>query len=119
MVRDFKVVVLSLGILTVFAIMADAQQSPSSGDSKRAQIQQIKQDIQSLRQQCEPIRSQIHQLTDQIKALREQLRPIDEKLQADYIQLKALRREHGKGHKQAGGSQEQHSSGVSTNSEQN
>ena len=100
-----------LGIVVIFVSVAHAQQAAPTGKSQGSgEGAQLRQEIQSLRQQAAPLRTQIQQLQAQIKPIREQLRTIQEKIKADREKLEQLRGEHRGEHRE----HKQHSQGQGT-----
>ena len=95
MVHELRVIILCFCITFLFSFRADAQQTPPNVNPNKAQIQQLREDMQGVRKQLEPLRAQMQQLMTQVKALKEQIRPLQEKLRADREQMRALRGEHG------------------------
>ena len=70
MTNKLRTTVLILCIVGVAAFRVEAQQPPTKGNGE---AQQLRQEIQALRQQAEPLRAQIQQHMSQVRALREQL----------------------------------------------
>lgn len=110
MIYGLRIMILSLCITSVIMFRADAQQNTPGENPNGAKIQQLKQEMQALREKLEPLRAQV-------RALREQMRPIEEKLRADREQMRALhgeRGEHGQYHAQGTQGHGQHPSGPTT-----
>jgi len=84
-----------------FILKANAQQATPAGNSVgQSQGTQLRQEIESLRQQAEQIRPQLQQLEVQAKPLREQLRSIRNKIKIDKEKLQNLREERRVDHEQ-------------------
>lgn len=98
MARKFGIIVCGLCMVFVFVCKANAAQQATTVSAPIGQGEgsQLRQEIQSLIQQAEPIRAQIQKLEAQIKPLREQLRLLHEKIRADKEKLRDLRGEHRK-----------------------
>lgn len=91
MVHGLRLALLGLGLLSAMAVRAGAQ-PPAAVNPHEEKIQQLRQEILSLRNQIEPLRRQATQLTSQMKAVRAKLVPLDAKLKVDLKKLEALRK---------------------------
>ena len=97
MARKLWVVVISLCFVGTLAIAGFAEQATVAGNAQgqgTGEGTQLRQEIQSLRQQGEQLRMQLQQLEAQAKPIRDQLRSIREKIKADREKLESLRGEH-------------------------
>ena len=100
MTKRLKIIVFSVCMLGIVAFRADAQQAAPAGNAPNSgEAQQIRQDMEALRQQAEPLKTQLKQIMDQAKPIKEQLRTIREKIKADREKLEQLHGEH-KEHRQ-------------------
>jgi peptidoglycan hydrolase CwlO-like protein len=97
MARKLWIVVISLCFVGALVMAGYAQQTTVTADNTHGQGTgegaQLRQEIQSLRQQAEPLRTQLQQLEAQAKPIREQLHSIREKIKEDREKLESLRGE--------------------------
>ena len=114
--RKIAVGFFTLCLALTFALKANADNSTTTGGNSQgnAEAQQLRQEIQALRQQAEPLRQQLQETRAKAEGLRDQLRPIVEKIKADREKLEAM---HG-GHRENRGQGWQQQQGQGQQSQQ-